>query len=93
VRNESLIIPPALLALAGVTASEKLLLALYAAEPKAKNRRALHVLGVGASGLKKIKLRLKTKGFLRTTAASYEVQVPGLNIEAEAGEGHLLMFA
>jgi len=43
-----LTVPPAILGLADVTASEKLLLALYAAEPDARNYRALKVLGMAS---------------------------------------------
>ena len=50
---DQLSIPPAVLALADVTASERMLLALYAAAPDAKNCRALRVLGVGLAGSKR----------------------------------------
>jgi len=83
-------IPPAILALADVTASEKLLLSLYAAEPDARNYRALEVLGVGLSGLKKIKHRLISKGLLRITANGYKVLVEGLTPAPKEAGGHLV---
>jgi len=86
---EPLNIPPAILGLADVTASEKMLLALYAAEPETKNFRALQVLGVGLSGLKKIKKRLIVKGLLRCKGSGYEVLVPGLAPEPESAGGAL----
>jgi len=82
-----LTVPPAILGLADVTASEKLLLALYAAEPDARNYRALKVLGMGESGLKKIKRRLLAKGLLLSKATGYQVVVPGRAPVPEGG-GH-----
>ena len=89
-RNEPLSIPPAILALNDVTASEKMLLALYVAEPRAINFRALQVLGVGSSGLKKIKHRLLTKGLLKLTATGYQTLVPGFMPAPEETEGHFV---
>lgn len=89
--NENpLTIPPAILGLTDVTASEKMLLALYAASPDATNYRALKVLGVGLSGLKKMKRRLFTKGLLKSTATGYQTLVPGLTPDADAAGGHLV---
>jgi hypothetical protein len=90
VNKTPLTISPAILALNDATSSEKLLLALYAVEPLAKNYRALHVLGVGSSGLKKIKQRLMKKGYLRVNANGHEVSVPGLEPGQEPG-GHLVL--
>jgi hypothetical protein len=88
--NETpLTVPPSVLALNDATSSEKLLLALYVVEPMAKNYRALCVLGVGSSGLKKIKKRLMKKGYLSVTAIGHEVSVPGLEPGQEPG-GHLV---
>jgi hypothetical protein len=89
VNKTPLTIPPAILALNDATSSEKLLMALYAVEPLAKNYRALRVLSVGSSGLKKIKQRLMKKGYLRVTANGHEVSVPGLEPGQEPG-GHLV---
>jgi len=80
-----LIIPPAIQNLYGVTSSEKLLLSLYVSDPAALNCRALSVLGVSRSGLKKIKRRLLAKGLLRFTASGYQVDVPGLAPVPEGG--------
>jgi hypothetical protein len=88
--NDTLSVPPAVLALVDVTASEKLLLALYAAEPQARNYRALKVLGVGPSGLKKIKRRLIAKGLLRSTINGWKVLVPGLTPAPDEAGGHLV---
>jgi hypothetical protein len=89
--NENqLTIPPAILALKDVTASEKMLLALYVCEPRATNFRALQVLGVGLSGLKKIKKRLLTRGLIKSTASGYRILVPGLTSESDTGGGHLV---
>ncbi len=88
--NEPLNIPPAILALNDVTASEKLLLALYAAEPDAKNFMAMQVLGVGLAGLKKIKRRLRDKHYLLRKATGYVVDVPGLALGPEKTGGHLV---
>jgi hypothetical protein len=85
-----LAVPPAILALNDVTASEKMLLAVYVADRDAKNFRALHIVGVGLSGLKKIKRRLIAKGYLRGTANGYEVLVPGLMPAPEDEEGHFV---
>jgi len=83
-------IPPAILAINDVTASEKMLLALYAAEPDAKNFRAMRVVGVGLAGLKKIKGRLQAKGLLRLTASGYQILVPGLTSETDAAGGYFV---
>ena len=76
--DTALNIPPAILSLTDVTASEKLLLALYVLEPKTRNSRALKILSVGESGLKKIKRRLLSKGLVRPTGDGFKVLVPGL---------------
>lgn len=81
-------IPPAILAMEDVTASEKLLLALYLMEPKTRNSRALKILSVGESGLKKIKRRLLSKGLVRPTADGWNVLVPGLMPESGEAGGH-----
>lgn len=87
-KDTALNIAPAILSLTDVTASEKLLLALYVLEPKARNSRALKVLSVGESGLKKIKRRLLSKGLVRPTADGFKVLVPGLMPEPEEAGGH-----
>jgi hypothetical protein len=84
--DKPLSIPPAILALNDVTTSSKMLLALYVADASTKNYRALRVLGVSPSGLKKIKRRLIAQGLLRLTVKGYEVVVPGL-ATTQAGEG------
>jgi hypothetical protein len=86
--NVPLNIPPAILSLTDVTASEKLLLALYLMEPKTRNSRALKVLNVGESGLKKIKRRLLSKGLVRPTGDGFKVLVPGLMPESGEAGGH-----
>jgi hypothetical protein len=48
------------------------------------------VLGVGPSGLKKIKRRLYEKGLLRCIAGGYEVLVPGLASASAGGGGYLV---
>ncbi|HEY3855689.1 MAG TPA: hypothetical protein VGO67_14970 [Verrucomicrobiae bacterium] len=88
--NIPLNVPTGILALTDVTASEKLLLALYAAEPNAKNFRAMQTLGVGLAGLKKIKRRLIDKGYLHSNANGYEVLVPGIASAAEVTGGHFV---
>jgi hypothetical protein len=87
--NNPLIIPPAVTALSDATASEKLLLSLYFTVPKALNHQALKVLGVGPSGLKKIKIRLIAKGLLRSSVNGWRVLVPGLVPAPDGGGGHL----
>jgi hypothetical protein len=86
--DTALNIPPAILSLTDVTASEKLLLALYVLEPKTRNSRALKILSVGESGLKKIKRRLLSKGLVRPTGDGFKVLVPGLKPEPGDAGGH-----
>jgi hypothetical protein len=88
--DTALNIPPAILSLTDVTASEKLLLALYVLEPKTRNSRALKILSVGESGLKKIKRRLLSKGLVRPTGDGFKVLVPGLKPEPGEAGGHLV---
>src|SRR3974377_379583 len=88
--ENQLTIPPAILALKDGTASEKMLLALYTIQSRAINFVAMRTLGVGLSGLKKIKSRLIAKRYLRVTASGYEVLVPGLASEPEPVGGHFV---
>lgn len=86
----ALTIDPEILALNDVSSSEKLLLAVYHKNPGAKSSECLRVLGVGLSGLKKIKGRLMQKHLLRITASENQVLVLGLLPEAEAKDGHFV---
>src|SRR5882672_10850716 len=88
--NNSLNIPTVVLALTNVTASEKMLLALYVAESDAKNYRVFRVVGVSLAGLKKIKRRLVSKGMLRSTVNGYEIMVPGMAPVLGDPEGNLV---
>jgi hypothetical protein len=65
-------------------------LALYVLEPKTRNSRALKILSVGESGLKKIKRRLLSKGLVRPTGDGFKVLVPGLKPEPGEAGGHLV---
>jgi hypothetical protein len=85
---EPLNIPTAILNLPDATPSEKLLLALYLTNPEASNRMAIKAVGVGASGLKKIRKRLIAKNWLRPTAHGYRLTIPGLEATPEAEAGH-----
>jgi len=54
-----------------------MLLALYTASPGAKDFQALKILGVGLSGLKKIRKRLFDKKLLKRVASGHRVLLPG----------------
>ena len=84
----SLVIPAEIVALQGVGASEKFLLAVYAAKPDAQN--ALRALGNSESGLKKLKNRLIKDGMLVRDGSAYRIQVPGMVFIAER-EGSYFM--
>ena len=81
-------IPAEIVAPQGVGASEKFLLAVYAAKPDAQN--ALRALGNSESGLKKLKNRLIKDGMLVRDGSAYRIQVPGMVFIAER-EGSYFM--
>jgi len=88
--NDSLQIPPAILAIRDATPSEKMLLSIYLNEPSVSSYRTIRILGVSRSGLKKIKGRLIAKGLLRPTIDGYRVIAPGLVPASEGGKGHFV---
>ncbi len=90
IENEAITIPVSIMALVDATSSEKMLLALYARDPHARNHQALKVLGVSLSGLKKIKNRLIDKGWWRMTANGHQVSVPGMDPVPADEEGHFV---
>jgi hypothetical protein len=82
------VIPPEILTLSSAKLPEKLILAMYAADPEA--RRVFRALSMTGAGLRKLKQRLIDKGLLTVTGARHVVHIPGfVRIERQTG-GHFV---
>ena len=81
-----LVVPSELLSIRYLSASAKMLLAVYAAHPGARNGQVLDVLRVSRAGLKKLKRGLIEKLVLVQTEDGYTVRLPGLVLV----EGHFI---
>jgi len=82
------VIPPEILTLTSAKLPEKLLLAMYAADPEA--RRVFRALSMTGAGLRRLKQRLIDKRLLTVAGARHMIHIPGLvNIEQPAG-GHFV---
>ena len=88
--TQPLVVPAELLDFPHLSASEKLLLAFYAAKPAAPNNQVLEALGVSRAGLKKLKRRLVAKHVLVPTEKGYSIRLPGLVFTRDADGGHFL---
>ena len=75
--HQPLMIPSELLSCKHLSASAKLLLAVYAADPGAPNNQVQEVIGISRSGLKKLKGSLLAKRVLIETEQGYKVRLPG----------------
>jgi hypothetical protein len=84
-----LTIPAELLDFKYLTASAKMLLAVYVTNPGATNSQVINLLGISLSGLKKIKRALLARHVLVAAANGYTVRLPGLLLV----EGHFLSEA
>jgi len=81
-------IPVEILALKNAKLPEKLLLAMYAADPKAARlRRALNMTG---AGLRKLEDRLIQKKRLTVDGARHMVHIPGLACIGQPDDGHFI---
>lgn len=88
-KNNYLCIPPAVVALTIITATEKLLFALYPAEPAVKNHRPIEALGIALSGWKKIKCHLQSIPLLRAMGTGYRALDPSQDLSDDDDGGHL----
>lgn len=71
-------------------ASEKMLLAYYAANPGAQNKSVLRNLRVSRAGLKRLKGGLISKRVLIQTDNGYTVRLPGLVLVRDSDGGHFV---
>jgi hypothetical protein len=85
-----LVVPAELLDFKYLLASEKVLLAYYAAHPTAPNKSVLNDLRVSRAGLKKLKRGLIDKRVLIQTDNGYTIRLPGLMLVQDSRGGHFI---
>jgi hypothetical protein len=80
--------PPEILSLKGAKLPEKLLLAMYAADPEAS--RVFRALSMTGAGLRKLTQRLVDKGLLTVAGARHVVHLPGFVYNQHRTGGHFV---
>lgn len=85
-----LVVHAELLDIKYLLASEKVLLAFYAAHPDATNEPVTTELGISPSGLKKLKRGLLDKKVLVPTSGGYTVRLPGYVLVRDESGGHFV---
>jgi hypothetical protein len=86
----ALVIPAPLLGFKYLSASEKVLLAYYAANPAAANVEVAATLGVSASGLKKLKSDLVERQVPIASDVGYTIRLPGYVLVRDSQGGHFV---
>jgi hypothetical protein len=86
----ALVIPAPLLGFKYLSASEKVLLAYYAANPDASNVEVVATLGVSTSGLKKLKSDLLERQVLIASDEGYTIRLPGHVLVRDSQGSHFV---
>ena len=85
-----LVVPAELVGFKYLMASEKVLLAYYAAHPAAQTKAVLNNLRLSRAGLKKLKRGLIDKRVLIQTGNGYTIRLPGLVLVQGSRGGHFI---